>query len=246
MTLHTHTFRFIHSTMHHTHTQIEMYRMYTLYILKLQHGKWYVGTTMRSMDIRYREHLSGDGTGSRWTRRHPPLSIFHTQECEPGHHLHEERTQTYKLMLKEGVHNVRGGPKCNPVTFTCEQVYDLMEDIVFDLDMTYDEVRKHIYNGINTCTECGLPKKVSYGRPMCLECYKYFRRRPVPAKVVYEDENGDEVVSSKSSSVLLPREGLKVPSGSSASNDSDDSFLQGMMFSLSLSSDKTRASQTKD
>jgi hypothetical protein len=48
----------------------------TLYVLKLLHDKWYVGTTSRPFEVRYQEHASG--RGSEWTKLHPPIaSLFH-------------------------------------------------------------------------------------------------------------------------------------------------------------------------
>ena len=45
----------------------------TIYILKLNNSKYYVGKTNRSVNERYQEHL--EGIGSLWTKIYKPLSV---------------------------------------------------------------------------------------------------------------------------------------------------------------------------
>jgi predicted GIY-YIG superfamily endonuclease len=78
--------------------------MWTVYVLKCQRGKFYVGRTQRDPHDRFLEHLSG--SGARWTQRFKPLAIVElwydkTPEFE------EQRTE--ELMLTVGVNKVRGG-----------------------------------------------------------------------------------------------------------------------------------------
>ena len=77
--------------------------MSQIYVLKLEHGKYYVG---RSIDPikRYQEHLNG--TGSSWTRLHEPISFLETR---PEHSILDEDKLTKEYMLKYGIENVRGG-----------------------------------------------------------------------------------------------------------------------------------------
>lgn len=47
--------------------------IYTYYVLKLQDNKYYVGRTMKTLDDRFVEHLTG--IGSAWTKKYPPLEV---------------------------------------------------------------------------------------------------------------------------------------------------------------------------
>ena len=80
--------------------------MSTLYVLELQHGKYYVGTT-NNMQRRFQQHL--DGTGSAWTVEHPPVAVHRSVPLEGP--LHEDRV-TKQMMLDHGIENVRGGAYC--------------------------------------------------------------------------------------------------------------------------------------
>jgi len=77
--------------------------MSTLYILQLEHGKWYVGKT-DDINRRYSEHKAGNG--SEWTKIHKPIKIFQTKELKSEE---DENTLTKELMKKHGIENVRGG-----------------------------------------------------------------------------------------------------------------------------------------
>jgi predicted GIY-YIG superfamily endonuclease len=77
-----------------------------LYVLELEDGKYYVGTT-QNLQRRYQEHI--DGAGSVWTRLHAPLAVERSIAVDGP--LHEDRV-TKELMLKHGIDNVRGGSYC--------------------------------------------------------------------------------------------------------------------------------------
>jgi cellular nucleic acid-binding protein len=77
--------------------------METLYVLKLQKGKYYVGKTQDVMK-RYKEHQ--DGKGSSWTSKYPPISLL---ESRPIISVHDENNTTKDYMKKYGVEQVRGG-----------------------------------------------------------------------------------------------------------------------------------------
>ena len=76
-----------------------------LYVLELEHGKFYVGVT-QNLNIRYYQHYSG--FGAKWTRLHKPVRIL---QVMPGGEA-KEREVTLKLMREHGWENVRGGPWC--------------------------------------------------------------------------------------------------------------------------------------
>ena len=77
-----------------------------LYVLELENGKYYVGTT-NNLQRRFQEHV--DGAGSVWTRKYAPLAIERSVIVDGP--LHEDRV-TKELMLKHGIDNVRGGSYC--------------------------------------------------------------------------------------------------------------------------------------
>ncbi|CAB9513422.1 ZnF_C2HC [Seminavis robusta] len=74
----------------------------TLYVLKLENGKYYVGKT-NNLKRRYEEHLAG--RGSKWTKRHRPIEIFHQEPCNGFF----EDAFVYTYMSRYGIQNVRGG-----------------------------------------------------------------------------------------------------------------------------------------
>lgn len=80
--------------------------MSTLYILQLEHGKYYVGKT-DDISKRYSEHKSG--RGSVWTSLHKPVKMLETRQIKSPE---DETNVTKELMKKYGIDNVRGGAYC--------------------------------------------------------------------------------------------------------------------------------------
>lgn len=76
---------------------------YTLYVLRLERDKWYVGKT-RDFARRLSEHLLHEG--SAWTRLYLPIDVESTQ---PMTSSFDEDKLTLELMAKHGIDNVRGG-----------------------------------------------------------------------------------------------------------------------------------------
>lgn len=76
-----------------------------LYILKLEHGCFYIGTS-QDVEKRIGNHLIGNGAG--WTKIHPilPSENIETKECPDG--LFEDY-MTKRYMLIHGIDKVRGG-----------------------------------------------------------------------------------------------------------------------------------------
>jgi len=80
--------------------------MLTVYVLRLEHNKYYVGKT-HDFDRRYRDHCNG--RGSEWTKKYKPISIFNRYEnCTD----YDEIKFTLEMMTEYGIDNVRGGPFC--------------------------------------------------------------------------------------------------------------------------------------
>ena len=82
-----------------------------LYILQLQNGRWYVGTTL-ILTVELLKHHCGEG--NEWTREHVPIG-FSTKyppirlEKESALCRHEEDKWVKRLMLEYGIDKVRGG-----------------------------------------------------------------------------------------------------------------------------------------
>ena len=108
--------------------------MCTVYVLKLEKGKYYVGKTT-DLEKRYREHQTGYRSSS-WTRKYKPIGIHRTFENCDGF---DEDKLTVMYMMKYGILNVRGGPY---VTI------NLPPEIV-------DHITMRIRMATNLCLKCG-------------------------------------------------------------------------------------------
>lgn len=78
--------------------------MTTLYVLKCEHNKYYIGKTDRPLYSRVEEHFLKNG--SEWTRLHRPVSIL---KVHNNVHSMDEDKFTKIYMAKYGIENVRGG-----------------------------------------------------------------------------------------------------------------------------------------
>ncbi len=76
-----------------------------VYVLKLQGGNWYVGST-NNVESRMCEHFNGNG--SLWTQRWPPCSVTEVIECPTGDPLPLERSKTAQLAMQFGWQKVMG------------------------------------------------------------------------------------------------------------------------------------------
>lgn len=105
----------------------------TIYILKCQDNKWYIGSTSRDVKLRFEEHLSDKG--SAFTSKYRPICIFKHFEGD----IFDETKYTLMYMKKYGVENVRGGVYCK-MNFTKQDI---------------KEIQKHIWGAENVCFKCG-------------------------------------------------------------------------------------------
>ena len=102
----------------------------SIYVLKLEENKWYVGKTYKKVKERFQEHL--DGNGSSWTKKYKPITIHYIENtCGPdkGAEYWQENALTLEYMENYGIENVRGGSYTNVVLYP-EQLRYL--DIVTD------------------------------------------------------------------------------------------------------------------
>jgi predicted GIY-YIG superfamily endonuclease len=123
-----------------------------VYVLRLQHGKYYVGKTS-DPSSRIRSHFQG--YGSVWTQMHPPIGVIEVRENVSNI---EEDLVTKEYMSRYGWQNVRGGSYCNPNL--------RREDLV-------DE-RREVLGGTDRCQRCGRNghwASQCYARSQVLVCY---------------------------------------------------------------------------
>lgn len=96
---------------HSCRSMRRFFQKYTIYVLELQGGKYYVGSTSHKQK-RWRQHWSGrsgKGQGAAWTRRHAPIRVVFQHKRVPElYYLGLEAKVTAEWMLKHGVNNVRG------------------------------------------------------------------------------------------------------------------------------------------
>jgi len=107
--------------------------MTTLYVLRLTGGKYYIGKTDDILR-RYEEHLNG--SGSAWTRLHPPVSLVKTMAAASP--FDEDKT-VKEYMGIYGIDNVRGG------TYVREVLPDTERELI----------QKEIWAAKAQCTCCG-------------------------------------------------------------------------------------------
>lgn len=84
---------------------------YSLYVLKLEEGKYYVGITSKTPEERFKEHKNGF-YGAEWTKIYKPIKI--DQSIDLGITTFEraeayENKVTRKYIKEYGLDNVRGG-----------------------------------------------------------------------------------------------------------------------------------------
>lgn len=86
-------------------------RHWWLYILRLEDGKFYVGITSKTPEIRMQEHQNGKQS-AYWTAKHRPIEIIYREDLG---HIKKDKAERYEnkmtrsIMKKQGVNNVRGG-----------------------------------------------------------------------------------------------------------------------------------------
>ena len=80
--------------------------MVSIYILKLQTNKYYIGKS-HNTKIRINDHISENGAD--WTKKYLPIKILKIiNDCDDF----DEDKYTLKYMKKYGIDNVRGGSFC--------------------------------------------------------------------------------------------------------------------------------------
>lgn len=107
--------------------------MVYVYILELEHNKYYVGRTINP-NFRLNQHFNSYGT--MWTIKYKPIKIL---ELIPDCDDYDEDKYTLKFMKKYGIDNVRGGSFCT-----------------LEIDKSnLDTIKKMINGSADNCYECG-------------------------------------------------------------------------------------------
>ena len=127
--------------------------MPTIYVLKLEAGKWYIGKTSRTLTDRIVEHF--ENCGSEWTRKYKPVSF---QKITENGDAFDEDKYTKIYMSKYGVDNVRGG-SYSSIKLTSDQIQCLGKEMQSAEDRCFGCGKKghfitHCPNKPN-CVRCG-------------------------------------------------------------------------------------------
>lgn len=107
--------------------------MSTVYVLSLEHGKYYVGST-ENLEVRIEAHSSG--RGALWTKLHKPIKVI---EVIRGCDEFDEDKYVKKYMHRYGIDNVRGG----------SYVFDRLDDT------TKKFIERELLHSSKACFKCG-------------------------------------------------------------------------------------------
>ena len=120
----------------------EKFKRYSVYVLELEGGKYYVGSTGRTGRRklqRWKEHTSPRG-GSVWTRLHKPVRVLSERTNIPrDFYLGVESIVTAQLMRQHGVNNVRGAQFSSPELLTSLHLPSLTGFLGHHLGADYKE-----------------------------------------------------------------------------------------------------------
>ena len=105
----------------------------TIYVLKLEGGRYYVGKTEHLMR-RYQEHMRGEGAA--WTSKYKPLSLV--QKIENAGPFDEDMV-VKEYMAEHGIDMVRGGSYVTDVLSEAEK----------------QMIQKELWSAHDKCTQCG-------------------------------------------------------------------------------------------
>lgn len=163
------------------HHQQELF----VYVLKLQHGKYYVGRTTNP-SFRIQDHVSG--SGSQWTRIHKPVDVI---ELVPGCDEYDEDKYTKMYMAKYGIDNVRGG-----------------SFVSVDLDdSTVSTIRQMLDGASGCCFKCGKKGHFAADCGSASGVGSGVRKRVYRESDDDDDDNDDDDDSEESSEDEEDREG---------------------------------------
>ena len=108
--------------------------MNTVYILKLEDNKYYVGKT-KNINKRVLDHFTNNG--SEWTKKYKPIEIINEYKSDDKF---DEEKYTLMTMDKYGIDNVRGGSYCK----------------IELSDLEKDKVKQTINSITDKCYKCSI------------------------------------------------------------------------------------------
>jgi len=153
----------------------EHFATYSVYVLALEGGKYYVGSSLQKRK-RFAEHMSHRG-GSSWTRDHKPLRMIESVDrLSLDACLGVEATKTAQYMWRYGVNSVRGAYFCQRHPFTApEDVTALTGFLGHFNGLKYGEVMERL--------EKSLPKlPPTDGRIVSVKRDDFRRKNPPKSK----------------------------------------------------------------
>jgi hypothetical protein len=116
----------------------------TIYVLKCEHGKVYVGST-RNRRQRLAQHFDNHNSGRVWTNLHKPIRVLKVYTRVPcRYRLGMESQVTAELMLERGVNNVRGAMYSHPRQYTQDDTEALVGFLGHYNDLSYKDVRDQL------------------------------------------------------------------------------------------------------
>jgi predicted GIY-YIG superfamily endonuclease len=92
-------------------TAQETKKSYWLYVLKLEQGKYYVGITSKTPEIRMKQHQN-NFLAAEWGKLYPPMSILDKRDLGVITYSQAEEYENKvvrKYIKQYGIDNVRGG-----------------------------------------------------------------------------------------------------------------------------------------
>lgn len=107
----------------------------TVYVLKCENDKYFVGNTNEPIKQIYKKHL--DGLVCEWTRLYKPLKLISVISPAKDH---DEDRYTEMYMNKYGIDNVRGG-KYKYTTLDDRMIQYINNEILDE--QTYPEINNH-------------------------------------------------------------------------------------------------------
>lgn len=141
----------------------------TVYILELENGKYYVGSTT-NRKRRIQQHIKR--RGSKWTRMHKPIRVLREYRRIPSKFvLGMESRITAECMLEYGVNNVRGSMFCSTREFHVGDISALTKFIGHYNDLNYRKVSDRLMQTLPRTR----PRRVTiagYNDGKCFRCGK--------------------------------------------------------------------------
>ena len=139
----------------------------TVYILELENGKYYVGSTT-NRKRRLQEHIKRKG--SKWTKEHKPIRVLREYRRIPSRYvLGMESRVTAECMLEFGVNNVRGSMFCGTREFHMGDADALTKFIGHYNDLNYRKVSARLQS---TLPPAPRRVRIVYNDGRCYRCGK--------------------------------------------------------------------------